>query len=363
MLSTRHHEALQSFNGDVQQSIYEDMDRVANGGPINRKIIDFMEYLIDKASGGGGGGVPSGNGGGPPGGPPDKGGDSNSSSSSSSSVNSPTTSKKTRKDISGVEALLQVIASQGAGGKNKEKQFSDYEDKMIMNSKHDVLLDIPKKITLESLSEWRYSYTSVFQTFPWSIDADSILYMRDIDDPSNELRLRSSTLSKHLVSKLTKGGFTSLIKEFEHLIQKGHSVTLFFNPFDELFPQTTNKILDYIGSLGNMFQQSGETANDFKIRSSRIWEWIETLGCDNLGDIRRAFLQKGILEGAYKTGRCVKNLDAKLIHGDLKLDDYTEESFTKQMTSMFTNSNVYDNGIVKSMNGGKAAGRGRAATT
>mmetsp|Transcript_28205 Transcript_28205/g.31997 ORF Transcript_28205/g.31997 Transcript_28205/m.31997 type:complete len:160 (-) Transcript_28205:565-1044(-) len=33
------------------------------------------------------------------------------------------------------------------------------------------------------------------------------------------------------------------------------------------------------------------------------------------------------------------------------------------MTAMFTNSNVYDNGKMQSMNGGKAAGRGRAATT
>ena len=46
---------------------------MANGGPINCKIIDCMEYLIDKVSGvSGGGGIPSGNGGGLPGGPPIK---------------------------------------------------------------------------------------------------------------------------------------------------------------------------------------------------------------------------------------------------------------------------------------------------
>ena len=33
------------------------------------------------------------------------------------------------------------------------------------------------------------------------------------------------------------------------------------------------------------------------------------------------------------------------------------------MTSMFTNSNVYDNGKMKSMNSGKAVGRGRAVKT
>ena len=52
--------------------------------------------------------------------------------------------------------LLKVIASQGVGGKDKAKQFSDYEDKMVMNSKHDHFADIPKDITLETLAEWRY---------------------------------------------------------------------------------------------------------------------------------------------------------------------------------------------------------------
>ena len=43
MLSTQHHDALQSFCDEVQQSIYEDTDRLANGGPINCTIIDFTE--------------------------------------------------------------------------------------------------------------------------------------------------------------------------------------------------------------------------------------------------------------------------------------------------------------------------------
>ena len=88
---------------------------------------------------------------------------------------------------------------------------------------------------------------------------------------------------------------------------------------------------------------------------------METLGYDNLGDIQRAFLQKGMLEGAYKTKQCIETLDKKLIHGDLKIDNYSEESFTNYMTSMFTNSNVNDNGKMKPMNGIKATSRYCAA--
>ena len=161
---------------------------------------------------------------------------------------------------------------------------------MIMNRKHESLADIPKDITLETMPEWRFEYTLVLWTSPWSIDGESILNMQDIDDPSNAFQLRTSTLSKHLVAKLTKNRFTSLIKKFKHLIEKGHGVTLFFILFDELLPQTTNKILDYVGSLGNLFQKSGESANDPKIQSSKIWDWMATFGYNNLGDIRCAFL-------------------------------------------------------------------------
>ena len=232
-----------------------------------------------------------------------------------------------------------------------------------MINKYDQFSDIPKNITLETLAEWRYEYTLVLRTSPWLIEDDSILDMQNIDDPSIGFRLWSSTLSKHLVAKLIKSGFTSMIKEYKYLIEKGHGVTLFHTLFDDLLPQSTNKILNYNAGLGNLYQKSGGSANDFKIRSSRIWDQMETLGYDNLGDIRRAFLQNGILEGAYKTKRCVETLDEKLIHGDMKLDDYTEESFTKHMTAMFTNSNVYENGKMKYMNGGKAVGCGRVAMT
>ena len=118
-----------------------------------------------------------------------------------------------------------------------------------MNSKHEYFADIPKNITLETMIEWQYKYISVLQTSPWSIEGEGILNIQDIVDPSIDFRLHSSILSKHLVSKLTKDGFTLLIKKFEHLIEKGHVVTLFFTLFDELLPQTTNNILDNIGSL------------------------------------------------------------------------------------------------------------------
>ena len=49
--------------------------------------------------------------------------------------------------------LLEVITSLGIGGKGKAKQISDYKDKMIMNSKHESLADIPKDITLEIMAK------------------------------------------------------------------------------------------------------------------------------------------------------------------------------------------------------------------
>eukprot|EP00751_Fragilariopsis_kerguelensis_P002610 CAMPEP_0170809594 /NCGR_PEP_ID=MMETSP0733-20121128/34129_1 /TAXON_ID=186038 /ORGANISM="Fragilariopsis kerguelensis, Strain L26-C5" /LENGTH=173 /DNA_ID=CAMNT_0011165337 /DNA_START=217 /DNA_END=740 /DNA_ORIENTATION=- len=141
-----------NLSRQVQQFIYEDTGHLADGNPINQKIIDFMEYLPDN------GGAP----------PPDN----SISSSSSSNIDSIKTSKKNQKEISGIIDLLEVIASQGISGKGKAKQFLDCEDKMIMNSKHEHFADIPKDITLETMAEWRYKYTSVLQTSPWSIDGE-----------------------------------------------------------------------------------------------------------------------------------------------------------------------------------------------
>ena len=78
---------------------------------------------------------------------------------------------------------------------------------------------------------------------------------------------------------------------------------------------------------------------------------MEHLGHKTLDDIRIAFLQKIFLDGAYKSECCLKTVDNKLIRGDVALTDYTEESFTKYMTSVSTNSSVYNNGKMKSMNG------------
>ena len=77
----------------------------------------------------------SGGGGGPldKGSPPNNG--DNSTSSTSLSIDFIKTLKKSQKGVSGVVDLLEVIASQGLDGKNKEMQFLEYKDRMIMNSK------------------------------------------------------------------------------------------------------------------------------------------------------------------------------------------------------------------------------------
>lgn len=114
--------------------------------------------------------------------------------------------------------------------------------------------------------------------------------MKDIDEPSTVFQLCTSILSKHLVIKLTTNSFASLIKEFKILIVKGHVMSLFFVLCNDLLPQTTNKILDYVGSLGGLSHKSSKSANEFKVCSSRIWEQMAHLAYKTLDDIRMAFL-------------------------------------------------------------------------
>ena len=80
--------------------------------------------------------------------------------------------------------LLKIIASKGSGDKDKSKKCNRYKDKMVIKSKENTFPDIPKDITVESISEWHYSVQSVLQFSPWTISGTSILEMKDLEDPT-----------------------------------------------------------------------------------------------------------------------------------------------------------------------------------
>ena len=120
--------------------------------------------------------------------------------------------------------------------------LSGYEDKLVMTSKHDQFPDIPKETSLENLTEWRYLISSTLKSPPWSIDGESILQMKDIDEPSVGYKLRTNILCKHLLEKVRKADLSSIMKQFESITEKGHGVDFFVALFDVLLPHTTNKI-------------------------------------------------------------------------------------------------------------------------
>lgn len=70
------------------------------------------------------------------------------------------------------------------------------------------------------------------------------------------------------------------------LIVKGQGVTIFCTLLDVILSQTNNNILDYISSFGSLRHKSNESANEFKVWSSRLlWEQMYYIGYMTLVNI------------------------------------------------------------------------------
>lgn len=94
-----------------------------------------------------------------------------------------------------------------------------------------------------------------------------------------------------------------------------------------------------------MVQHNKESADEFLVRFDRVWERIDQMGYSNTNNLKTVMLQRGFLDEAYKNKKCIERLDEKFIHGDLALTKFkTPSSFTKHMTSLFTNVDIYENG-------------------
>ena len=142
-----------------------------------------------------------------------------------------------------------------------------------MHSKENIVPDIPKDITLESISQWRYFNQFILQLSPWSISQISIHKTKGIKYLSTVFWLRTSIFSKHCIVKLTTNKLTSIIKEFESMVLRGHGVSLFIALFDELLLQTTNKILGYVEGLHEFIYKTWETANELEITYLGTYGW------------------------------------------------------------------------------------------
>ena len=116
-LSSKTFKKFQALPAETQDSIIQDANALSTSNAVKRKVIDFIEYLIQQKS-------------------PDN--DSTSSKSSGSSATIPPDYGESMKNISSV---LQILVND-RGGK-KSDALGAYEDKLVMSSKHEIFPDIP----------------------------------------------------------------------------------------------------------------------------------------------------------------------------------------------------------------------------
>jgi hypothetical protein len=74
------------------------------------------------------------------------------------------------------------------------------------------------------------------------------------------------------------------------------------------------------------------------------------MGYTTLAQVKTAFLQRAFLDGIYMDEKCLEYIDNQLVQGDVKLSDYTSDSFTNHMNQIFSNSEVFSNSRMKKLN-------------
>jgi hypothetical protein len=152
----------------------------------------------------------------------------------------------------------------------------------------------------------------------------------------------------------------SMSMQLQPTISKGYGVSLFVEIFETLLPLTTMKIISCIRELGSVTQRNEESAHDLAQRVSNLWDRFDLMGYTTLDQVKTAFVQRAFLDGVYKDEKCLDYIDNQLIQGDVKLSDYSTDSFVNHMNQIFTNSDVFSAGRMKKLNARHGA---RAAST
>jgi len=147
----------------------------------------------------------------------------------------------------------------------------------------------------------------------------------------------------------------SLSLQLQPTISKGYGVSLFIEIFDTLLPLTSTKIISVIRELGTVTQRNEECAHELAQRVNTLWDRFDLMGYTTLAQVKTAFLQRAFLDGIYKDEKCLEYIDNQLVQGDIKLSDYTSDSFTNHMNQIFSNSEVFSNGHMKKLNARHAA--------
>ena len=103
-------------------------------------------------------------------------------------------------------------------------------------------------------------------------------------------------------------------------IETNDGVLLMDSIYEHLLPLATICILEVLAEIGLCLQKNGESVDHFASRMENLFLQVDKLGYKSVKDLKLAFCQRGILQGAYHKHTSLSWFTEKLqnVEADLK---------------------------------------------
>ena len=92
---------------------------------------------------------------------------------------------------------------------------------------------------------------------------------------------------------------TDCIKSLKATIETNDGVLLMDSIHDHLLPLATTRILEVLTEIGLCIQKNGKSVDHFSSRMENLFLQVDKLGYKSVKDLKLAFCQRGIIQGAY----------------------------------------------------------------
>ena len=194
--------------------------------------------------------------------------------------------------------------------------------------------------TNTTMGEWMDSNHLILAAAPWDINGVSIVEMKGVitADASNYYQVRSTKLGIIMRQLLTNAKLTDSIKPLKATIETNDDVLLMESIYKHLLPLATTCVLDVLTEIGLCIQKNGESVDHFASRMENLFLQVDKLGYKSVKELKLAYCQRGILQGAYHKHKSLAHFTEKLQNDELNLKSSKgPHAFHKHMSQIFTN--------------------------
>ena len=249
------------------------------------------------------------------------------------------------------QTILKQFESLGKGNKIDDKG-ADMMTKLVIAQTSVSFPPSPAESTDTTMGEWINSNHSILSAAPWDIDGVSIVNMEGVvlADASKHYRARSTKLGMIMRQLLTDAKLTDSIKSLKATIETNDGVLLIENIFEHLLPLATTRVLDVLTEIGHCMQKNGESVDHFASQMENLFLQIKKLGYKSVKDLKLAYCQRRILQGAYHKHKSLYFFTKKLQNAELDLKSWdSPHAFHKYVSQIFTNQKVYKDGEMNTL--------------